>query len=109
MEGVSKSRYLALVEEGDLLPDASERRLYRIVDMFKSRLNPAVQNAFQEADPVIWRQMLGFRDVLVHDYLTLDYDMIWHILTVELALLEELVIDITEHAPEGEFQDTDPG
>lgn len=37
---------------------------------------------------VAWREMAAFRNVVVHDYLGLDLDQIWHIVTVDLPALK---------------------
>ncbi|MCY3022895.1 MAG: DUF86 domain-containing protein [Planctomycetota bacterium] len=55
-----------------------------------------VSPPFQAAHPEIpWRDIIGMRHKVVHDYLTVDFDLVWDVATVELppliAQLEKLV------------------
>jgi uncharacterized protein with HEPN domain len=45
---------------------------------------------------VAWRDIGGFRNVVVHDYLGLDLERIWHIVSVNLPVLKEQMEQIRE-------------
>lgn len=43
---------------------------------------------FQQAHPEIpWRKIVGMRHKVVHDYLEVDYDLVWDVVSVELPAL----------------------
>jgi uncharacterized protein with HEPN domain len=47
-----------------------------------------VSLSFHEAHPEIpWRQIVGMRHKVVHDYLEVDYDLVWDVVTAELPAL----------------------
>ena len=47
-----------------------------------------VSPGFQRVHPDIpWRQIVGMRHKVVHDYLHVDYDIVWHVVTVDLPPL----------------------
>jgi uncharacterized protein with HEPN domain len=47
-----------------------------------------VSPEFQEAHPDIpWRDVVGMRHKIVHDYLEVDYDIVWDVETTELPPL----------------------
>ncbi|MSV31922.1 MAG: DUF86 domain-containing protein [Bryobacterales bacterium] len=49
-----------------------------------------------------WREIIGFRHRVVHDYFGIDLDAVWRIATVELPRLHADVIAIlAEEFPEG--------
>ncbi len=47
-----------------------------------------VSPAFQEEHPELpWKQIIGMRHKVVHDYLHVDYDIVWAVATVDLPPL----------------------
>jgi uncharacterized protein with HEPN domain len=48
---------------------------------------------FREAHPEIpWRQMAAFRDVLTHDYLTVDLNRVWIVIETELPSVKTALV-----------------
>lgn len=41
-----------------------------------------------------WREIAGFRDVIAHDYLEVDLDLVWNVIESELPGLRETVMDL---------------
>lgn len=39
-----------------------------------------------------WREITGFRDVLAHDYLEIDVDLVWNVVDSELPSLRDTVV-----------------
>ncbi len=47
-----------------------------------------VSPAFQQAHPEIpWSKIIGMRNRMVHDYMSVDLDVVWGVATVELQSL----------------------
>lgn len=53
-----------------------------------TRLSVATQSRCPE---IPWRQIHGFLNILVHDYLGLDYDQVWVVIESELPKLRDAV------------------
>ncbi|MGE0132368.1 MAG: DUF86 domain-containing protein [Blastocatellales bacterium] len=50
---------------------------------------------FREAHPEIpWRQMAAFRDVLTHDYLSIDFNQVWRVIEAELPAVKMALTNI---------------
>ncbi len=51
-----------------------------------------VSKEFREQNPDIpWNDMIGMRHKIVHDYLTVDFDVVWDVVKTELPpLLQQL-------------------
>ena len=65
--------------------DAVVRNLQTLAES-ASRISEALKAAHPEVD---WRGMRGFRNVVVHDYLNVDYDLVWRMVARSLPPLKE--------------------
>ena len=75
-----------------LIQDAFLRNL-QILAQSSQRLS----ESFKEAHPDIeWREMLAFRNILVHDYLGVDLDQVWQVEERELPVLKRHISTMLE-------------
>ena len=55
-----------------------------------------------QAYPLIpWSDIIGMRHKVVHDYLDIDFDVVWSVVTVDLPVLISLLEPIVPPAPDG--------
>lgn len=71
---------------GDIMvQDAVLRNLHTL-----SESSTHVSSTLREANPGLpWKEMRGFRNIVVHDYLGLDLDQVWGILENDLPSLKQ--------------------
>ena len=86
--GVSKEHFVA----DETLKRATVRSLEIIGEAVK-RLPDAFRVRHAEVD---WRAIGGMRDRLIHDYLGVDYDIVWDAATAKVPELAESVKRIIE-------------
>jgi uncharacterized protein with HEPN domain len=56
-----------------------------------------VSAAFQQSHPEIpWKQIVGMRHRVVHDYMHVDYDIVWAVVTADLP---PLIADLEKFVP----------
>ena len=62
-----------------------------------------VSPGFQDSHPQIpWKNIIGMRHRVVHDYLHLDYDLVWDVASVDVhPLIVELERIVPPDTPEG--------
>ena len=63
-----------------------------------------VPESFRKESPELqWRDMAGMRDRLIHAYFSVDWEIVWNVITVEIPanrpLVEKLVAKIEKHSP----------
>jgi uncharacterized protein with HEPN domain len=72
----------------NLIQDAVIRN-FEIIGEATKRLSPEFRQTYPN---IPWRRMAGFRDILIHSYMTIDISTIWQgikeILSLELELQE---------------------
>jgi uncharacterized protein with HEPN domain len=54
-----------------------------------------VSLAFREGHPEVpWSEIIGMRHKIVHDYLGVDYDVVWEVVTADLPVLTRTLAQI---------------
>jgi len=66
-----------------MMQEAVVRRLQTLSESSK-RLSDTAKSAHPEVE---WKQIADFRNVLVHNYMELDLDLIWQIIVTKLPSL----------------------
>ena len=75
-----------------LVQDAVLRDL-QVMAECTQRLSDSLRSAYPEID---WRQLAGFRNVLVHDYLGVEPDRVWLAVEQDLPVLKRVVAGMLE-------------
>lgn len=51
-----------------------------------------IDDGFKAAHPAVpWRKIRGLRNIVTHVYWAVDYDIIWHVVTIEVPVLNDHV------------------
>jgi uncharacterized protein with HEPN domain len=74
----------SVFRQSQLVQDAVIRNL-QVMAESSQRLSESTKLIAQD---VPWRSISGFRNIIVHDYLGLDLDVIWSVVSQELPPLE---------------------
>jgi len=78
--------------QSPLIQDAVIRNL-QVMAESSQRLSDAAKTS---APSVPWRALAGFRNIVVHDYLSLDLDAIWSVIASDLPLLQQALQQLKE-------------
>lgn len=76
------------LEENDMLLGFAVVRALEIVGEAASKITPETRAQFSQ---IKWPDMIGMRNRIVHDYLNVDYDIVWKVVIEDLPdLITEL-------------------
>ena len=73
-----------------ILQDAVIRN-FEVIGEAVKRLSPALTDRYPETP---WRRVAGFRDVLIHNYMGVDLDEVWNVITKDLPGLKHVIASI---------------
>jgi uncharacterized protein with HEPN domain len=68
-------------------------RNFEIIGEATKRLSEEVRSARPD---VSWREVAGFRDVLIHDYLGVDLNQVWNIIQNDMPALKDAVTELLD-------------
>ncbi|MBP7689789.1 MAG: DUF86 domain-containing protein [Thermoflexales bacterium] len=86
IESYTRDGYAAFAESHQI-QDAVIRN-FEIMGEAVKRLSPEVRDAHPG---IPWRQVAGFRDVLIHDYFGIDLDEVWGVVQTNLPQLKQQI------------------
>lgn len=72
----------------DFLIDAT---MFRLIQMIEN-LNQISDEYRQEHSKIAWKQIIGFRNKIVHDYGKTDYSVVYEIVSSDIYQLKEELI-----------------
>jgi uncharacterized protein with HEPN domain len=90
-------RYTANISRLDL--EANDEKLSAVLYQIAiiGEATKRLSLPFRQQYPKIpWREMAGMRDVIVHEYDQLDFDVVWDIVTNKLSLLRNEIETLLE-------------
>ena len=102
LEAIDKvERYTASLsfeafEGNDMAVDAVVRNL-EIIGEAARQISPNVRERYAGID---WVAVVGFRNIVIHEYFDVDVDIVWTIATQRLAQLQGVVQQILEDMTE---------
>jgi uncharacterized protein with HEPN domain len=59
-------------------------------------ITPETKTLFTDTE---WRQIIGMRHILVHEYFGTDFDLIWQVIIKDLPVLKAKVVDVLDKLP----------
>ena len=80
----------ASFRQSRLIQDAVIRNLQTMAES-SQRLSDSTKAIASE---VPWRAISGFRNIIVHDYLGVDIDMVWQVVSAELPALHAQLLKV---------------
>ena len=83
VSGVDKEAFM----NSSFVQDAVIRNL-QIMAESSQRLSDRIKQAQRKVD---WYKIVGFRNVLVHDYLGVDMETVWNIIEKEIPALKKAI------------------
>src|SRR5690242_453892 len=88
-----KGKARETLEADDYLVGFAVVRAIEIVGEAASKVTPETRTALPKIE---WTQIVGMRNRIVHDYLRVDYDIVWKVATENIP---KLIVDLEKIIP----------
>lgn len=66
-----------------------QRAFVRSIEIIGEATKNTPNNLKQKYSHIAWRDIAGMRDVLIHDYFGIDYDIVWDVITNKIPSLHQ--------------------
>ena len=70
-----------------MMKNATVRQL-EIIGEAASHLSQEIRTSNQDID---WEAIIGFRNIIVHEYFGINYEIVWNTIKIDLEILEKRV------------------
>jgi uncharacterized protein with HEPN domain len=64
-----------------------------IIGEAANMISPETKAIFTDLE---WKQIIGIRHILVHEYFGVDFDLIWQVIINDLPLLKEKILKVLD-------------
>ena len=86
----------------DFLQDETLKRAFvRSIEIIGEATKRLPEDFKEKHADVEWRQIAGMRDRLIHGYFSIDYDIVWDVITNKVPALQHELEKILEMEAEG--------
>jgi len=86
-----------LNKESFLKNDTLQRAFVRSIEIIGEATKNTPNSLKQRYPHIAWRDMAGMRDVLVHDYFGIDYDIVWDVVINKIPSLYQEIEKIIQN------------
>jgi len=73
-----------------------KRAFVRSIEIIGEATKKIPDDFKQKCPNIEWRAMAGMRDRLIHDYLGIDYDIVWDVIINKIPMLQQEVEQILQ-------------
>ena len=82
LDGVAKDRW-----DGDEMLRSAVLHKLMVIGEAAARLSPATRASMPD---IPWPAVVGFRNLVVHEYFALDTDIVWHTARVQVPIVHQV-------------------
>jgi len=95
IEQYTKSTELSQFLANSMMRFACVKQI-EIIGEAANYITPETKELFTDTE---WKQIIGMRHILVHEYFGTDFDLIWQVIIKDLPVLKAKVTDVLHKLP----------
>lgn len=91
------SQTKGLSKEAFLENETLQRAFVRSIEIIGEATKNTPNSLKQKYSHIAWRDMAGMRDILIHDYFGIDYDIVWDVVINKIPSLHQEIEKIIQN------------
>lgn len=91
------SKIKELDKESFLENETLQRAFVRSIEIIGEATKNTPNSLKQKYSHIAWRDMAGMRDILIHDYFGIDYDIVWDVVINKIPYLHQEIEKIIQN------------
>jgi uncharacterized protein with HEPN domain len=64
--------------------DKTNLAIIRLLEIIGEAANHISQDTIEQIPEIAWREIVGFRNILIHEYFNVDLDIVWKTIQVNI-------------------------
>jgi uncharacterized protein with HEPN domain len=81
----------SITKEDFIQDDKTNLALIRLLEIIGEAANHISQETLQQTTDIPWKDIIGFRNILIHEYFNIDLDIVWKTIQVNIPQIKNSI------------------
>ena len=74
-----------------VIDDKTNLAVIRLLEIIGEAANHISQDSRLHMSEILWKEIVGFRNILIHEYFNVDFDIVWKTIQVNIPVMKNKI------------------